>query len=136
MALENKDVEVTVSVLSKLNHNDLKANCSNLVRLCITQQLAADMSVNMPSEGIAKRVEWIKNLVFSLVQLSANDIDSDPKLCKNWKAMISTVLDSISTAKQLVVESQYDNGEDDVLEIPASVSLDLELLEFLIRSKI
>jgi hypothetical protein len=49
-ALEEKDIDQTVALLSKLTAQQVNTNCSNIIRLCITQQLAADMSFNMPQE--------------------------------------------------------------------------------------
>lgn len=135
-ALENKDISVTISVLSKLSPQQVNKECSNLVRLCITQQLAADMSVNVPEEGIGARVDWIKNLVLSLVSGVQSEAESDPAYKKNFKSMIQVVLESIQAAKKLIFSSQIDDGEEDVLEVPRSVGTDLQLLEFVIQSKI
>ena len=48
--LEDKDISVTVALLELLTPAKVSAECSHLERLCITQQLAADMSVNVPIE--------------------------------------------------------------------------------------
>lgn len=48
--LEDKDIAVTVSLLELLTPAQVASSCSHLERLCITQQLAADMSVNIPLE--------------------------------------------------------------------------------------
>ena len=48
--LEDKDISVTVALLDQLTSAQITAHCSALERLCITQQLAADMSVNIPIE--------------------------------------------------------------------------------------
>ena len=48
--LEDKDIAVTVSLLELLTPSQVASSCSHLERLCITQQLAADMSVNIPIE--------------------------------------------------------------------------------------
>lgn len=58
-ALEDKDVSITISLLDRLTPSQVNSKCSNLVRLCITQQLAADMSVNVPEEVLcAHHVQW------------------------------------------------------------------------------
>eukprot|EP01038_Epipyxis_sp_PR26KG_P009485 gene9485-12776_t len=49
-ALEDKDISITVSLLNRLTPAQVNAKCSSLARLCITQQLAADMSMNIPEE--------------------------------------------------------------------------------------
>lgn len=52
--------------------------------------------------------------------------------------MITVVLESISAAKRLVFSAQYDTGEDDALsslQVPQSVGTDLQLLEYVIQSK-
>ena len=134
-ALETKDISITVSVLMKLSPSQVNTDCSNLVRLCITQQLAADMSVNVPEEGIGKRVDWIKNLVLSLVGKTSS-ATNDAAYNRNFKSMIQVVLESIQAAKKLIFSSQMDDGEEDTLEIPRSVGTDLQLLEFVIQSQI
>ncbi len=50
LALEMKDVDATLNVLAELTPAKVNSSCSNIVKLCITQQLAADMSVNLPVE--------------------------------------------------------------------------------------
>lgn len=49
-ALDNKDVAQIVEVLDQLTPTIVALKCSHLIRLCIAQQLAADMSVNFPQE--------------------------------------------------------------------------------------
>lgn len=48
--LEDKDISITIALLDRLTPSQVNAECSHLERLCITQQLAADMSVNKPIE--------------------------------------------------------------------------------------
>lgn len=48
--LEDKDITVTVRLLELLTPSQVASCCSHLEILCITQQLAADMSVNIPIE--------------------------------------------------------------------------------------
>lgn len=48
--LEDKDISVTVRLLELLTPSQVASSCSHLEILCITQQLAADMSVNIPIE--------------------------------------------------------------------------------------
>ena len=139
--LEDKDIAVTVALLEQLTPQQVAEHCSHLERLCITQQLAADMSVNIPLEGIGRRVDWIKNLVLSLVsgQKGAGR-QEDPNYEQHFATMIGVVLDSISSAKRLIYSAQYDTGEDEgplsALQIPQSVGTDLHLLEFVIQSHI
>lgn len=137
-ALDNKNVDETVAVLAQLTPAVVTQKCSHLVRLCITQQLASDLSVNAPSEGIAKRLEWIKSLVVTIVRLPAAELESNRSLKANFRPMIQAVLESIQAAKEWIARAQYDNGEDDeggsIEEIPHSVHTDLQLLEFVVQS--
>lgn len=87
-------------------------------------------------------MDWIKNLVLSLLTGkeggAKGGIYEDPNYEIHFKTMISVVLDSISAAKKLVFSAQYDTGEDDALsslQVPHSVGTDLQLLEFVIQSK-
>ena len=133
-ALELKDISITVTVLAKIDPAVVTQKCSELVRLCIVQQLAADMSTNTPEEGLAKRVDWVKNLVLSLI--GTKDKSEDEVYNRNFKSMIQTVLESIQSANKIIFNSMQDDGEDISVEIPRSVSTDLQLLEFVIQSKI
>jgi len=130
-ALEDKDVSITVSLLDRLTPAQVNSQCSNLVRLCITQQLAADMSVSAPEEGIARRVEWVKNLVLSLVTGPAS-AESDPAYLRSFKSTLQMVLESIQAAKRLIFSGE---GGDEA-QVPQSVGTDLQLLEFIIQSKL
>lgn len=92
------------------------------------------------SQGLAKRIEWIKSLVMSLVnhkndnanKSSGNDRD-DLVFQQNFPSMIQIVLDSIQAAKQLMNEL---NAGDNANLIPQSVSTDLQLLEYVIRTQL
>lgn len=67
-----------------------------------------------------------------------NSIYEDPNYETHFKTMITVVLESISAAKRLVFSAQYDTGEDDALsslQVPQSVGTDLQLLEYVIQSK-
>merc|ERR1712070_268832 len=83
-ALELKDISITVTVLAKIDPAVVTQKCSELVRLCIVQQLAADMSTNTPEEGLAKRVDWVKNLVLSLI--GTKDKSEDEVYNRNFKS--------------------------------------------------
>jgi len=138
-ALERNDIHVLLSILDRLSSAQLLAKCSHLVILCVTQQLAADMSVNMPKEGIAKRVNWIKELVLKLINAKQDASNGDFQ--RNFKSVMQTVLESIQAAGRLIRQSQQDNGdmEDDNAvnyAVQASVQTDLQLLEHLIKSRI
>jgi hypothetical protein len=135
-ALDNKNIDETVAVLAKLSPAVVNQKCSPLVRLCITQQLASDLSVNAPSEGIAKRLEWIKSLVATIVRIPKPEFDANVNLKRNFPSMIQAVLESIQAAKGWIARAQYDNGEDDdaTVDIPHSVHTDLELLEIVVQT--
>ena len=85
---------------------------------------------------MAKRVDWIKNLVLSLVNVSSAEKESDPAFHKNFKKMIQAVLESTQAAHQVIDSAQFDDGSDNPIEIPISVKTDLQLLEFVIQSKL
>jgi hypothetical protein len=135
-ALDNKNVDETVAVLAKLNPATVNQKCSPLVRLCITQQLASDLSVNAPSEGIAKRLEWIKSLVATIVRIPKPELNANVNLKRNFPSVIQAVLESIQAAKEWIARAQYDNGEeeDTTVDIPHSVHTDLELLELVVQT--
>lgn len=63
-------------------------------------------------------------------------MENDPKLNKNFPIMIQAVLESIQSGKNLIISSQYDNGEEDPIEIPPSFETDLQLLECLIENRL
>lgn len=138
LALDQKDVNVMVDVLALLTPQQVNQQCSHLTRLCITQQLAADMSDSIPKEGLAKRVEWIKCLVLSMLNVQLkSDSPEDASFSRHFKSMLSVVLDSIDSAQEVIMQAQFDNGEDDnAVVIPQSTSTDLQLLQCLIQTKI
>mmetsp|Transcript_28237 Transcript_28237/g.60890 ORF Transcript_28237/g.60890 Transcript_28237/m.60890 type:complete len:166 (+) Transcript_28237:1-498(+) len=125
--LEDKDIAGTVALLELLTPQQVNTHCSHLERLCVVQQLAADMSTSTPAEGLGKRVDWVKNLVLSLLTPSgaADGAASDPHYAEHFKDMIHVVYESIGAAKILAQEGGQGQG----------VSTDLQLLEFVIQSK-
>ncbi len=137
LALDEKDIAAMLSALALVSPQQVNSHCSHLTRLCITQQLAADMSTAMPSEGIGKRVEWMKALVLSL--LNTEDVQ-DPNFHRHYKTMIRVVSESIQSAQEMVRLSHYDTGDDagdeGMVAIPLSVSNDLQLLQVVIQTKI
>ncbi len=62
-------------------------------------------------------------------------MESDHKLNKNFRIMIQAVLESIQSGRNIIAAAQYDNGEENPIEIPPSVETDLQLLEFLIQTR-
>jgi hypothetical protein len=86
---------------------------------------------------MALRVDWVKNLVLSLVGTDSSKAkEEDPDYEAHFKSMIAVVLQSITAAKHMIMSSQFDNGEDDDAQqkVPASVHIDLQLLEYVIKS--
>jgi hypothetical protein len=92
--LEDKDIAVTVALLEQLTPSQVASACSRLERLCITQQLAADMSVNIPIEVSRRRscllvcyCKWLRppdRLTLSLCRLfsghrQARGLDQEPR---------------------------------------------------------
>ena len=63
--LEDKDISVTVALLELLTPAQVASECSHLERLCITQQLAADMSVNVPIEVRYNYINLLSFLIFN-----------------------------------------------------------------------
>lgn len=103
------------------------------------------------SQGIAKRVDWIKNLVLSLLTYNKNSNtvnnsctnrataarQEDPHYDIHFKTLITVVLDSISAAKRMIAATSSSTATDgDTASSFQSVCTDLQLLEFVIQSKI
>ena len=85
-------------------------------------------------------MDWIKNLVLSLVTGSGagKGKGEDPNYELHFKSMIAVVLESIKAAKNMIFTPKFDNGDDEglvSLQVPQSVCTDLQLLEFVIQSK-
>jgi hypothetical protein len=70
------------------------------------------------------------------MRISKKEMELDSKLNRTFRVMIQAVLESVQATKNLIISSQYDNGEDNPIEIPPSVETDLHLLEVLIESKV
>ena len=84
---------------------------------------------------MATRIQWIKNLVLTLVRIPASEIAADAVLSKNFKVMIQAVFESMQAARALIEKAHFDDGEEVALEIPQSVELDMQLLELVIQNK-
>ena len=91
-ALEDKSIDMLLKVLSKLDPIQVNQDCSGLLRLCTTQQLAADLAKSEPTEGINTRLDWLKSLLLSL-------IDSDDSIVKEYlPTMLSGVYNNLKVA--------------------------------------
>ena len=99
---------------------------------------------NAVFQGLAKRVEWIKNLVLSLINkkkkapggiaapnTSLVETEDDPIYTSNFKLMITVVLESIE-----IVRKQLEENEGEEESSTQSVATDLHLLQCLLQSKV
>ena len=82
-------------------------------------------------QGIAKRIEWIKNLVLSLVNgpSSLGGDQKDAGYERTFGVTIRVVLESIQMAKEILFSGATS-------DLPMSVSTDLQMLEFIIQMKL
>jgi hypothetical protein len=68
-ALELKDVTVLTKLLALFTGGpvQLSQHCSGIVQLCTVQQLAAELAVQQPIEGVPVRLMWLKHLIMGLI---------------------------------------------------------------------
>ena len=66
-ALELRDIDKLVNLLSFMTPTQLVMNCNRLIQLCTAHQLAEDLASKEPSEGISRRLEWLNSLIFGLL---------------------------------------------------------------------
>jgi len=146
--LEQKNTELLVKVLSGLSAADVVKHCSVVVLLCTTQQLAVDLAtteepievrgfsthfhlVSLPSltqtsphlqhtQGLPKRLEWIKSLVLHLVSSAA--VASDASAAAHISTVLGSVRDSITATQQRCTDS--------------AVNTDLLILQHVVQSKL
>jgi|AntAceMinimDraft_12_1070368.scaffolds.fasta_scaffold50994_2 hypothetical protein len=101
-ALEMKNMEALLSLLSEMTPALLTEKCSRVLLLCTTQQLAADLSTNEPTEGLTTRLDWIKNMVVHILFNSEKDENPDGKVEEYVKIVMDSVKDCIlSTSDRL-----------------------------------
>ena len=112
-ALEDKSIDMLLKVLSKLEPIQVNQDCSGLLRLCTTQQLAADLAKSEPAEGISNRLDWLKSLSLSL-------IDSDDDIVKQY---LPTMLNGVYSNLKIALDREAQN-------------VDLMMLTSLIKSRI
>jgi len=94
LAVEIKSSDALVRLLQRLTPADVVDSCHSLCILCVAQQLASDFAGTLegfePAEGLAKRMEWLKEL------LMACDADEgDASLQQPRARIISSVLESL-----------------------------------------
>lgn len=75
--LEDKDIATTVALLDRLTTQQVNNECSHLERLCITQQLATDMSVNKPVEVTTIIISIATIIIISIIIALKRDECSD-----------------------------------------------------------
>jgi len=131
-ALEYKAIAELVRLLEKISPQTLLSNCSSLLLLCTVQQLAADLALQDPAEGTAKRLEWLKSLMMGLL-LSPNTAESSADSLTT-KSLLKVILDYLQTTADRFNSQVQGGGEG--TEGLAAFTTDIRLLTHLISSKL
>ena len=84
---------------------------------------------------MATRLDWLKHLVLSLLNPTIPAEEAE-KYERYFKVVVQGVLESLSTAQEMLRASMYDEGEEGGEAMPPSVHTDLMLLEQVLITKI
>ena len=76
-----------------------------VIVLCTTQQLAVDLAIRQPPEGLEVRLDWIKNLVSHVVfNKDSRGEDQSAEMVAKVNAFMNTVMDSVKQAIEATKE--------------------------------
>ena len=97
MALESKDIDSVLWVLHQQSENSvgisfLFEKSTELSIMCAVQQLAADLAVNEPEEGIRGRLECLKEMIMYL-------IDGHLPEGEDISVIVTSTLDNLKSAE-------------------------------------
>jgi len=104
-SLEMKDMDVILALLAEMTPAQLTDNCSKILILCMTQQLAVDLSDTDPAEGLSVRLDWIKNLVVHILfnsKASEEDGDVTAQTAEYSAIVMNSVNESIVATQQRI----------------------------------
>ena len=129
-ALELKDIDSVLNLLAEMTPALLTDNCSKISILCMTQQLAVDLSIHDPTEGLSARLDWIKNLVVHILFNSkAEDGVVDAQTDAYSTVVMNSVKDSIAATQARI----HSTGEADKPENKAALT-DLIMLSHFVKN--
>jgi len=130
-SLEMKDMDVLLALLAEMTPAQLTDNCSKILILCMTQQLAVDLSDRDPAEGLSTRLDWIKNLVVHILFNSkAAEDDSDVAAqTAEYSAIVMNSVDESIIATQQRIQT---TGESDKPHNKAALT-DLNMLSHFVK---
>ena len=130
-ALEKKSVSILLEVLKGTDADCVLSCCNNLNVVCVIQQLALDFSLQDPDEGIAVRLDWLKELVMAVVSGDVSrkmSLDGD----MSQSPAMSTIEESCTT----ILHGVYDclKKVETRIAPTGSVRTDLRMLCSLVKS--
>ena len=109
-ALELKDITAILQVLEEVPASVLTEKCSKILLLCLTQQLAVDLSEANPAEGLPVRLDWIKNLVMHTLFNSSQEGSEEGDAAQQY---VAVVMQSVKEAIKATQERIQSSGDAD-----------------------
>jgi len=137
-ALEWKDSDKLVALLERMTPNQFLGKCNRLLQLCTAQQLANDLAVKDPQEGLSKRLEWLKNLVMGLLFASADASTTDPSANQYLGQVMAGMTDSLHKTEARLNEKIAEArsaGDTQQHAAYTAAETDLRMLMVLVSSK-
>ena len=101
-ALEMRDISKLVTLLGFMTPTQLVINCNKLVQLCTAHQLAEDLTLRLPQEGISKRLEWLNSLIFGLL-FSGGGISQDGSATEHMRPVCADISKFLTSAESNVI---------------------------------
>jgi len=127
-ALELKDISAILRVLEEVSASVLTEKCGKILLLCLTQQLAVDLSESNPSEGLPVRLDWIKNLVMHTL-FNAREGEEGGEGAEQYVAI---VMQSVKEAIKATQERIQSSGDADKPEHKVAIT-DLVMLSHIVK---
>ena len=101
-ALELRDIDKLVNLLSFMTPTQLVMNCNRLIQLCTAHQLAEDLASKEPSEGISRRLEWLNSLIFGLL-FTGSGATQDTSAADHMKPVFADIGRFLAAATESVI---------------------------------
>ena len=130
--LDLKETDALLKLLKKVTPTVVIEKCKKSIVLCTTQQLAVDLAIRQPPEGLEDRLDWIKNLVSHVVfNKDSSGEDQSAEMQAKVNAFMNTVMSSVKQAIEATKERlQKEHGDT----VPSAVMTDLQLLGHIVQS--
>lgn len=132
-ALEKKSIAILLAVLKNASADSVLACCNKVVVVCVIQQLAYDLSLNDPEEGVTTRLDWLKELVMAVV---SGDVERKMSIDGGDLSQSSGGISAAEAACTTILQGVFDCLKKAELRISptGSIRTDLRMLCSLVKN--